>query len=146
MYHFHIWQASPRLSCSDAGQISTRLVISSAPFIPKNNGYYSDVIMSAMASQITFASIVYSTVCSGADQRQHQSSASLAFVREFTGHRWIPRTKGQWRGKCFHLMTSSWKNLSTPTPNMRQQRQETWTHIAHTIKNAFINIFRSTLD
>ena len=28
--------------------------------------------------------------------------------REFTGDRWIPRTKGQWRGKCFHLMTSSW--------------------------------------
>ena len=27
---------------------------------------------------------------------------------EFTGHRWIPRTKGQLRGKCFHLMTSSW--------------------------------------
>ena len=27
---------------------------------------------------------------------------------EFTGDRWIPRTKGQRRGKCFHLMTSSW--------------------------------------
>ena len=27
---------------------------------------------------------------------------------EFTGDRWIPRTKGQKRGKCFHLMTSSW--------------------------------------
>ena len=26
---------------------------------------------------------------------------------EFTGDRWIPRTKGQWRGKCFHFMTSS---------------------------------------
>ena len=26
---------------------------------------------------------------------------------EFTGDRWIPRTKGQYRGKCFHLMTSS---------------------------------------
>ena len=26
---------------------------------------------------------------------------------EFTGDRWIPRTNGQWRGKCFHLMTSS---------------------------------------
>ena len=25
---------------------------------------------------------------------------------EFTGDRWIPRTKGQLRGKCFHLMTS----------------------------------------
>ena len=32
---------------------------------------------------------------------------------EFTGHRWIPRTKGQWRGKCFHLMTSpySWFSM-----------------------------------
>ena len=26
---------------------------------------------------------------------------------EFTGGRWIPRTTGQLRGKCFHLMTSS---------------------------------------
>ena len=25
---------------------------------------------------------------------------------EFTGDRWIPRTNGQLRGKCFHLMTS----------------------------------------
>ena len=36
---------------------------------------------SAMASEITGISIVYSTVCSGADQRKRQSSASLAFVR-----------------------------------------------------------------
>ena len=43
--------------------------------------YYSDVIMSSMASQITSASIVCLTVCSGPDQRKHQSSASLAFVR-----------------------------------------------------------------
>ena len=34
-----------------------------------------------MASEITSASIVHSTVCSDADQRKHQSSASLAFVR-----------------------------------------------------------------
>ena len=27
---------------------------------------------------------------------------------EFTGDRWIPRTNGQLRGKCFHLMTSLW--------------------------------------
>ena len=27
---------------------------------------------------------------------------------KFIGDRWIPRTKGQQRGKCFHLMTSSW--------------------------------------
>ena len=43
--------------------------------------HYGDVIMSAMASQITNVSIVYSAVCSGADQRKHQSSTSLAFVR-----------------------------------------------------------------
>ena len=35
----------------------------------------------AMASQITSVPIVCSTVCSDADQREHQSSASLAFVK-----------------------------------------------------------------
>ena len=39
---------------------------------------YRDVIMSSMASQITGLSSVCLTVCSGADQRKHQSSASLA--------------------------------------------------------------------
>ena len=52
----------------------------------KCHGHYIDVIMSAMASQITGVSIIYSNVCSGADQRKHQSSASLAFVRGI--HRW----------------------------------------------------------
>ena len=37
--------------------------------------------MSSMASQITSLTVVYSTVYSGADQRKHQSSASLAIVR-----------------------------------------------------------------
>ena len=37
--------------------------------------------MGAMASQITGVTIVYSTVCSGADRRKLQSSTSLAFVR-----------------------------------------------------------------
>ena len=46
--------------------------------------HYSDVIMSAMASQITGVSIIYSTVCSGAYQRKHQSTASQAFVKELT--------------------------------------------------------------
>ena len=48
--------------------------------------HYNDVIMSAMASQITGVSIVCSIFCSGADQRKHQSSASLAFVRGI--HHW----------------------------------------------------------
>ena len=37
--------------------------------------------MRAIASQITSLTIVYSTVYSDADQRKHQSSVSLAFVR-----------------------------------------------------------------
>ena len=40
----------------------------------------------AMASQITSLTIVYSSFYSGANQRKHQSSASLAFVRGI--HRW----------------------------------------------------------
>ena len=42
--------------------------------------------MSEIVPQITGVSIVYSTVCLGPDQRKHQSSASLAFVRWI--HRW----------------------------------------------------------
>ena len=53
---------------------------------------------------------------------------------EFTGDQWIPLTKGQYRGKCFHSMTSSceafgvsvgqWVTLSlkkckSTTPNPR---------------------------
>ena len=42
-----------------------------------NRVHYSDVIMSAMASQITGVSKVCSTVCSGVAQRKHQSSDAL---------------------------------------------------------------------
>ena len=48
--------------------------------------HHSEVIMGAMASQITSLTSVYSTVYSGANQRKHQSSTSLAFVRRI--HRW----------------------------------------------------------
>ena len=49
--------------------------------------HYGDVIMGAMASQITSLTIVNSTDYSGADQSKHQSFASLAFVR---GIHWSP--------------------------------------------------------
>ena len=70
--------------------------------------HYCDVIMSAMASEITSLTIVYSTVYSGADQSKHRSSALLAFMQGIhrspvnSPHKW-PVTR-----KCFHLMTSSW--------------------------------------
>ena len=42
--------------------------------------HYDDAIIRTMATQFTSLTIVYSAVYSGADQRKHQSSASLAFV------------------------------------------------------------------
>ena len=48
--------------------------------------HYSDVIMRAMASQITSLTIVYSNIYSDADQRKHQNYASLTFVMGI--HRW----------------------------------------------------------
>ena len=41
--------------------------------------------MGAIASQITNLTIVYSNVYSDADQRKHQGSASLVFVRGIHG-------------------------------------------------------------
>ena len=79
--------------------------------------HYIDVIMTTVASQITSLTSVYSIVYSGADQRKHQSSATLAFVRGIHRDRWIPRKKGQLSRKCFHFMTSSWD----------------WTHTRHPI-------------
>ena len=63
--------------------------------------HYTDIIMSAMTSQITSLSIVGSTVYSGADQRKHKRSASLAFVRRI--HQWPvnPLHKGRVIRKMF---------------------------------------------
>ena len=44
------------------------------------NTHYDDVIMDAIISLITSLTIVFSTVYSDADQRKHQSSATLASV------------------------------------------------------------------
>ena len=78
-------------------------------FVDSNSDlHYSDAIMGTMASQITGISIACSTVGSEADQRKHQSSASLAFVRGI--HQWLMNSphKGPVTGKCVHLMTSSY--------------------------------------
>ena len=73
-----IWGASagqreiPLTKASNTENISMSLCCS--------QNHYGDVIMGAIASQITSLTIVYSTVYSGANQRKHQSAASLAFV------------------------------------------------------------------
>ena len=58
---------------------------------PTSGWHYSDVIVGAMASQITNLKIVYLTVYSGVDQIKHESSAQWPLCGEFTGERGIPR-------------------------------------------------------
>ena len=65
------------------------------------NYHYGDVMMGTMTSQITSLTIVYSAIYSGADQRKHESSASLAFVRGI--HRGPVNSPHKWpvTGKMF---------------------------------------------
>ena len=68
--------------------------------------------MGEMASQFAILTIAYSAVYSGADQRKYQSSALLAICEgnsPVTGES-PPPPKGQYRGKCSHMTTSSWSH------------------------------------
>ena len=92
-----------KVFCSQAHDYDKWLLLSMNWINGKQNNsllwhtHYSDVIMGAMASQITSLTIVHTSVSPGADQRKHRH---WPLIGEFTDHRWI-------RGKCFHLMTSS---------------------------------------
>ena len=74
--------------------------------------HYNNVIMGMIASQITSLAIVYSTVYSDADQRKHQSSASLAFVRGI--HRGPVNSPQKWpvTQKMFPFDDVSWMLLT----------------------------------
>ena len=61
--------------------VSSRIMAKISEYKNVAEYHSGDVIMSAMASQITSFSVVSLIVCSGGDQRKHHSSASLAFVR-----------------------------------------------------------------
>ena len=83
--------------------------------------------MGAMASEITSLTIVYSIVYSGADQRKHQSSASLAF--EWRIHRSPVNSPHKWPAtrKMFPLddVIMSWYNaVHHNNAQWATQRQE----------------------
>ena len=80
--------------------------------------------------QSSIPSLNFITVTSWRTRWRVRSTATLLFAQPFvqaqikenikaprhrhlwgesTGDRWIPLTKGQLRGKCFYLMTSSWR-------------------------------------
>ena len=112
LYHFHLLTAIKtwhliRFRHYMFSKIASLSSVLSAVCCFYARPHYDDVIMTMLASQITSLTVVYSIVYSELNQTKHQSSASLAFVREIHRDRWISRTNGQLRGKCFHLMTSS---------------------------------------
>ena len=75
---------------------------------PVTRPHYNDVIMGTIASQFTSLTIVYSIVFIQTQIKENSKAPRhWPLCGEFTGNRWIPRTNGQLRGKCFHLMTSS---------------------------------------
>ena len=84
LYRMHSWPISNNL-CAVVG-CDGRAEVQGISMKEKSVCHYNDVIMNAMASQVTSFRVVYSTVHSDADQRKHQSFASLAFVRGI--HRW----------------------------------------------------------
>ena len=91
-------------------------------------GHYCDVIMGTNASQIASLPIVYSTVYSGAGQRKHQSSASLAFVWGIhrrpvnSPHKWPVTRKmfpfddviGSSAGRCSHRLFLHFPPINIP--------------------------------
>ena len=81
----HLWYLIPRAiyNMADRGGIIHAQRVRQRRFstCKKSIVHNGDIIMRTMASQITSLSIVRPSVCSGADQRKHQNSTSLAFVR-----------------------------------------------------------------
>ena len=88
--------------------------------------HYDNVIMSAIASQITNFTIVYSTVHSDADQRKHQSSAALAFVRRI--HR---------AGEFSAQMASNAENVSIWWRHHGRKPQWKRIQYTHTVRLSF---------
>ena len=84
--------------------------------------------MGAMAFQITSLMIVYSTFIQAQIKENIKALRHWSLWGGFTGDRWIPRTKDQQHGKCFHLMTSSCVGEEL-NQNSSRGRQKTALHL-----------------
>ena len=109
-------------------------LISSLHGVRMSSSHYDDVIMTMLASQITSLTVVYSIVYSGVNQRKHQSSASLAFVREIHrgpvnfAHKW-PVTRKMFP---FDDVIMSWQQVigvSGLTPSSPNAWDKSWRYL-----------------
>ena len=92
--------------------------------------HYNDVIMNTMASPFTSLASVNAIVYASADQRKHQSSASLAFVRGI--HRWpvtFPHKRPVTRKKFpFHdvIMRRNPESMAETSFSSAQNHNASW--------------------
>ena len=101
--------------------------------------HYHDVIMSTMASESP-ASRLFT---------EPFTPRHWPVFGEFTGDRRFYHTKGEWRGKCFHLMTSSCKHtaihpsigsLKTRVIGSRYSNDAQWPQLNAACCNFFENV------
>ena len=122
----------------------------------RNQCHYSDVIISMVASQITGVSIVYTTVCSGTDQRKHQRFVPLAFVAgEFPAQKasntenisiWW-RHHGYVTSKMlYHKWMMVLRSFLQPSQSSFTMRQSTWwiSYISISKSNCPFKLMRSS--
>ena len=125
-----IWFQSIKSRFSTLPRYGASMFLNSIAWFRKDVFHYNDVIMGVAATQITSLSIAFSTVHSGADQRKHQSSASLAFVRGPVNspHRWpVTRKMFPFDDVIMLVEVSSWSapahvrisNVKVPMYTMR---------------------------
>ena len=90
-------------------------IIYATRILQATNKHYSDVMISAMESQITSITIVYSIVYSRRRSKKTLKLGVWAFVRGIL-HRWPVNSphKGPVTWKCFHSIASSWEIINGP--------------------------------
>ena len=103
-HHWLIYWLAVCLAASHyLNQWLTRILTKTKTCLPRgklwsmrtNLKHYNDVIMNTMASRITSLTTVYSTVYSRCRSKKASKLRATGLLGEFTGHRWIPHTKGQ---------------------------------------------------
>ena len=68
--------------------------------------------MTVMVSWMTSQSSGWSTFCSDFNKETPKVHITAPLCRESMGDWWIPCTKGQQQGKCFHLMRTKFANIN----------------------------------
>ena len=85
--------------------------------------------MSAIASRITGVSIFYWTVCSGVDQRKHQSFGLLAFVR---GNSSVTGDFPAQQASNVENLSISWRHHNLVSCDRNDSRYVNFSYIADT--------------